>query len=318
MIDIYKLMNKVPAGTLLIPMAITAFINTINPSILTIPGGMTTALVKGGSLTLSALIAFAAGTGISFNSLGKIIKKSWPLIIMKLISGVGISFIFMHFFGIAGLLGINAISFVTCMCSTNPSIYLSCIQEYGEDTDMLNFVLCICLAQAAIPIFVLSSTNGSTFDIMPIISAVLPFIFGMILGNLDSNLGKTFKPTTTIALPFLGFCFGSGINLFSALKAGLAGVILAFAFLIIQIPLMLFADKILGRNSGYNGVAMCSVAGTALTIPVLLTGKIYEPYISDALAQIALCLLITCIITPFICKIVVNKWGAPKVPCQKQ
>lgn len=312
MIDFYKMMNKVPAGTLLLPMLLTAIINTFFPAALTAPGGMTTALFKGGSLTLSALISFAAGVGISLRDIKQIIGKSWPLIVMKILLDILTGLLFMKLFGIAGVLGINAVSFIACMCSTNPSIYLSSIQQYGEPNDMLNFVLCICLAQAAIPIFVITCASGGTFDIMAIISSVIPFVFGLLLGNLDPNLKSMFQSATAMSLPFLGFCFGSSINLISAFKAGISGVVLAFIYLIIQIPAMLFADKIIGKNPGYSGISMCSIAGTALTVPVLLTGAVYESYASDALAQIALCLLVTCIITPFLCRATVKKWGAPQ------
>ena len=309
--NFYKIMNKVPAGTLLVPMLITAIINTFVPQILTAPGGMTTALFKGGSLTISALIAFAAGTGIRFREVGTIVKKSWALVAMKIVLDIVLSLLFMKLFGLPGILGINAVAFITCMCSTNPSVFISCTYENGEPSDMVISVLCICLAQAAVPLFIITSTSGAAFDIMPFLSALFPFLLGMILGNIDPELGKTFKPTTALALPFMGFCFGSSINLISAFKAGLSGILLAVVFLVLQIPCMLFADKIMGRNPGYNGAAMCSIAGTAVTVPALLTADIYMPYTPDALPQIALALIITCIVCPVVTRMVAKKWGSP-------
>ena len=94
------------------------------------------------------------------------------------------------------------------------------------------------------------------------------------------------------------------------MKAGVSGIILALIYLVINIPLMLLADKAVGRRPGYAGVAMCSVAGIALVVPKML-GEAYADYCGTAIAQCALALIITAIVSPLITKLVVKKWGAP-------
>lgn len=40
----------------------------------------------------------------------------------------------------------------------------------------------------------------------------------------------------------------------------------------------------------------------------------YAAYAEISLSQIALCLLITNIVSPFLCKLSVKLWGCPKIP----
>lgn len=113
----------------------------------------------------------------------------------------------------------------------------------------------------------------------------------------------------------MGCCFGSSINLISAVHAGLAGVLLAVIYLVLHLP-MLATDKFINHRPGYCSVAMCSVAGIALIVPTMVSslGEAYASYAEISLSQIALCLLITNIVSPFLCKLSVKLWGCPKIP----
>ena len=55
-------------------------------------------------------------------------------------------------------------------------------------------------------------------QVMQIISLIIPFILGMVLGDMDMDIRKVFAGGNAIILPFLGFEFGSTINLIDAVK----------------------------------------------------------------------------------------------------
>ena len=69
-LPLFKTMQKVPAGLMLIPLALGVLVNTFAPDALQI-GGFTTALFKQGALPLIALLIFATGAQITGSHSGK-------------------------------------------------------------------------------------------------------------------------------------------------------------------------------------------------------------------------------------------------------
>lgn len=317
MVDFYKLYKKVPGGMLIIPMILFAIINTLFPNLWTNLGDMSMYLFKSGTLAFAALILFSAGAGMDVKTIGVALKRSAVLTIVKLLIGFGCGFGFIKIFGIEGVAGVSAIAFVTCITSANPGVFMGLIQDYGEPADMGNFAILNIITTPAIPLLILATASGGSFNPLVIVSVLLPFVLGMIMGNLDPNLANIYKAATPIALPFMGCCFGSSINLVTAAKAGIAGIILSVSYIVIHL-VFIGADKLINRRPGYCAAAMSSVAGIALIVPSMLAeNEAFAPYISDAVSQIALCILITSIASPYITKFVVKKWGSPKCPLKK-
>lgn len=319
MLDIYGLFKKVPGGSLLFPMFTVALINTIFPNLLTSFGGMTTAMYKTGTLTIAGIILFATGAGINVKTLGTVLKRCGTLTIVKFAIAFIFGYLFVSMFGQEGILGVNAVAFVVCMCSCNPGVFMGLAADYGEQADLGNFAVMNLVSMPCWPILILATATGGAFDIMSIVTVLVPFFLGMLLGNIDPNFGKMMGPASPILIPFMGACFGSSINLIDAAKAGVAGIVLAVIFLVLNVPILLLTDRIINKRPGYCAVAWCSVAGIAMTVPAMLsTNEAFAPYVAQASAQIALCLIITSIASPFITKWVVDKWGSPKVPAKKE
>lgn len=319
MIDVYGLYKKIPGGSLLIPMFLVAIINTIFPNLLASFGGMTTALFKTGTLAFAAIILFFTGAGIKVNTLGTVLKRCGVLTLMKFAIAFGFGFLFVKLFGAEGICGITAVAFVTCICSCNPGVFMGLVSDYGEQGDMGNFAMMNIVSMPCWPMLILAAAAGLKFNVMDIVTVFVPFLLGMLLGNLDPQFSKIVGPAIPATMPFMGCCFGASLNLITAAKAGLAGILLAVLFLILNVPLMLFADRVLTKRPGYCAVAWCSVAGIAMTVPALLGGmEEYASTIAVSSAQIGLCLIITCIVSPLLTKWVVDMWGSPKVPSKRE
>lgn len=319
MINIYGLFKKIPGGSLLFPMFTVALINTIFPNLLASFGGMTTAMYKTGTLTIAGIILFATGAGIDIKTVGTVIKRCGALTVVKFAIAFGFGFLFVSLFGKEGIFGVSAVAFVTCICSCNPGVFMGLAADYGEPADLGNFAVMNIVSMPCFPILILATATGGAFDIMSIITVLVPFFLGMLLGNIDPDFGKMMGPASPILIPFMGACFGSSINLVSAIQAGVGGVVLALLFLIINVPIMVLTDKVIGKRPGYCGAAWCSVAGIAMTVPAMLSGDpAFADYIATAGAQIALAIVITNLGTPMITKWVVDMWGSPKVPSKKE
>ncbi len=310
MVDFYGLMRKVPGGMVLVPMLLFAVINTLFPTLWTSLGGMSQALFKGGTQCLAGFLLFASGTSVSVKGLGRVISHSAPLAVAKLAISFVFGLGFISLFGLDGIWGINGVAFVAVICACNPGVYMGCIQDYGEPDDMANFAILNILTMPAIPIAILAAAGGSSFNPLDIVTILLPFALGMLLGNLDPKIPEMFRAATPLALPFLGMCFGSSINLVSAVQAGVPGIILSVIYLVIHAVIMLPVDRLVGKRPGYAAMAMSSVAGISVAVPAML-GDAYAAYTGAAVSEIALALIVTSIVSPYLTRAAVKKWGAP-------
>ena len=318
MINIYGIYKKIPGGSLLVPMFLIAIINTIFPNLLASFGGMTTALFKTGTMAFAAAILFFTGAGIQVSTLGTVIKRCGILTLMKFAIAFGFGFLFVRFFGTNGFLGITTVAFVTCICSCNPGVFMGLVSDYGEAGDMGNFAMMNIVSMPCWPMLILAAAAGLKFNVMDIVTVFVPFLLGMLLGNLDPGFSKVVGPANAALIPLMGCCFGSSLNLVTAAKAGAAGLLLSLLFLVLNVPFMLFADRAITRRPGYAAVSWCSVAGIAMTVPAMAGSmEAFAPTIATAGAQIGLCMIVTCIVSPFLTKWVVNRWGSPRIPAKK-
>src|SRR4028119_2093320 len=69
-VPLFKTMQKVPAGLMLIPLALGVLVNTFAPESIR-SGGFTQALFKDGALPLIAVLIFATGAQITGSHSGK-------------------------------------------------------------------------------------------------------------------------------------------------------------------------------------------------------------------------------------------------------
>lgn len=95
--------------------------------------------------------------------------------------------------------------------------------------------------------------QATTVDWTPILSTLVPIIFGMIVGNLDKKMADYLAPGVVVLTPFMGWVFGAGINLFDALQSGLQGILLTVIFYVLLAPiLVVFEQRILHEDGVYR------------------------------------------------------------------
>lgn len=307
----YKIMKKIPGGLLLIPMLISAVFNTFWPDLFYI-GGLTEALfTKNGINYIVALITFCSATTLDFKSLGKILKKQGLMIVVKIALTIGFSLLFYKFFGEKGIFGISLLSFVCILASLNPSLYIALTKDYATKIDESAFGLLGLFCLPVFPIIVYSVAQSQAIDFSPIISTLVPLVLGILVANFDKDFAAIFKGSTTMLTPFMGWSFGTGINLIESFKSGIQGIVLVVIFyVLIALPLLLFEVKVL-KSTGVSALAMSSVAGLTVSVPLILSQN--SEYIASiagqSASQIALAVVITSIITPILVKMLAKKKG---------
>jgi len=144
------------------------------------------------------------------------------LILVRLGVAYGLCALFYALFGYEGFLGISFLAFVCAVTSANAALYMGIISPFGDKADKASFgIMLICSMPLLPPLLFLGFYGEAGFgeaQVMQIISLITPFILGMVLGNMDMDIRKVFAGGNAIILPFLGFEFGSTINLIDAVK----------------------------------------------------------------------------------------------------
>lgn len=302
--------NRIPAGTFLVPLLISALLYTIAPDLLKI-GGMTEAFLAGGSIPfIIGMITFCSGMAIDVKKVAPLIKRHGVLLLTKLILCIGLSFLYMNVFGQVGIVGISALAFTVAICSMNPAVYIALVTQFGTEMDQAAFGLTTLFSIPALPMIAYALSGSGTIDWMPIISTIIPLILGMILGNVDKNFNDIFGTGMTVLIPILGWNLGQGMNLIEGFQSGLSGLLLVLIFYVLMLPLFLMDRKVLG-NDGVVGIAMISVAGSSTAFPAILVRTIpaLAPYQTSAVAQVLTLAVITIILTPVLTRLVHSKFA---------
>ena len=294
--------KRIPAGTFLVPMLTSALIYTFWPNLFQI-GGLTEHIFGGaGTNGIIGAICFCSGTGIDLKKIGYALKRQGVLLVAKFVISGGISLLYISLFGQAGILGISALAFTIAICSINPAVYLSLMQQYGNEQDTAVYGITGLFSIAAVPMIVYGIASGGGMDWTPVISTLIPMAAGVVFGNLDAEFKGFFMPALPALTFLMGWNLGYGLNLIDSLQAGGGGIILAILFYILNVPMFLI-DKFTLKNDGTVGATFMTVAGLSVSTAALV-GAIYpetlSEYVSAAASQVLLVVVVTSVITPFI------------------
>ena len=312
---IMKFLKKIPAGMMVVPMLLGAFINTFFPQITGI-GSFTTAIfTSAGANTAIGIQLFCLGTTLQFRQMGGVIKRGGVLLLAKFAIGAAIGISVGKIFG-PGLLGLSALAIISAVTNSNGSVYLALMNSYGDTVD-----------QAAMPLLAINDGPmltmiamgvGGLADIpfMALVAAIGPILVGMILGNIDKDLSDFLAPAGSILLPFVGFCLGSGMNLTNIAKGGVQGILLGLITCLIGGAFIALCDKFISRRPGYAGWAVATTAGNAVAVPAVIaaTDPSWEAYADIATSQVAASAILTAILVPIIVSWWAKKFGCPKFP----
>lgn len=211
-----KKLNKIPAGTFLVPMILSMVITTFWPDLFKV-GGLLEGLLSGSGTTfISGMLAFAVGTRINVRNIGTLLKHQGTLLLVKIVIASILSLRYFFFFGNEGIFGISGIAFLAVMFSINPAVQVSILESYGYEEDAVVMGLSTAVTLPILPTILYSAyASGRLMGInwLPIISVFTPLLLGLILGNVDEEIRTLYQPTVAILLPFLEWNLGQSMNM---------------------------------------------------------------------------------------------------------
>ena len=322
-VNIWKTLQKVPAGTMFVPLIIGALITTVCQGMLhfdlwaTLGNPMQDMFSSSGQMLLIGRMLFCTGTSLKLSDMKEALHRGLVLIVTRLVVAYGLSALYFVLFGYDGIFGVSFLAFVCAVSSANAALYMGIIQPFGDKADKASFGIMLICSMPLLPLLFLGFFGTSGFgmaQVIQIISLLIPFVLGMVLGNLDGDIRQVFAGGNAIILPFLGFEFGSTINLFDAFKMLPQGLLMSLLYFIIVIGPSYFVERRLLKRPGYISFASASLAGVALSIPAMAaaSNSALEPYVTSAVAILAFVLAVTNILAPFLVK-----WELKRHPAEQ-
>jgi len=305
------IISKIPGGNMLIPMAISAIINTLFPSFHAVCQPTTALFSSSGTMALIAIFLVLIGIQFKSNQLVASLKHGGVLVILKLLISIVFGVIIMKFFGLNGFWGISTLALVVTISSANPGIYIALMESYGNDIDVANFTLLNMIGLPFVPICILGFSSGNGINYMSIISIIAPFLVGILIAILDSRIRAYSKNGIKLLLPFLGFCLGANINLNEAMQSIGMGFVLFLIYTVTNNLPLIATDKYIYKQKGHVAAAICCVAGLAIAIPDLMAeiNSTYLPYVNSARSQIAFTVVTSSVFTPLLVKKLASSKG---------
>lgn len=303
-IPIKRAIEKVPGGMMTVPLFLGALIAAMFPGTPKFFGSFTGALFSGGALTILAVFYVCMGASIDFKATPYIVKKGGTLLIVKVGLAMILGLVFGRVLGeapiTAGIFaGVSTLAIVAAMNDTNGGLYMALMGQYGRPRDVGAYTVMTLESGPFLTMITLGVAGLSSFQWPALVGAILPLVIGMIIGNLDREMRAFLSKAVPVMIPFFAFALGTGLDLSQVWQAGLLGIGMGVAVVVLTgIPLF-FADRFTGGN-GVAGVAAASTAGNAAAVPAIVAAAnpVYADAAGPATILIASCVVVTAILTP--------------------
>lgn len=303
---IMKTIEKIPGGLMLVPLFLGAIIHTFAPKSGEYFGSFTNGLMTG-TVPILAVWFFCMGAGINIKATGIVLRKSGTLVVTKIAVAWVVAVIAALLIPDGGVqsgffAGLSVLALVSMMDMTNGGLYASIMQQYGTKEEAGAFVLMSLESGPLVTMLILGTTGLAAFEPQTFVGAVLPFLIGFVLGNIDNDFRTFFSKATHTMIPFFGFALGNTIDLGVIVETGLLGVVMGLLVIVVTgVPLML-ADKFIGGGNGTAGIAASSTAGAAVANPMIIASikPEFMPVAQSATALVAASVIVTSILVPIL------------------
>ena len=306
-LPLYQWMDRIPGGLMLIPLIIGSIIGTFAPGFLEM-GSFTTALFKQSALPLIALLIFATGTQVSLKSSGPVLATTGVVLLTKSIVPATIVILLGRFVGIDGIAGISILAMLVAVDNSNGGLWLAFTGRYGDKRDRGAYIASALNDGPFFSMLFLGASGLAAIPFTALLAAVIPFILGMIIGNLNPTWREHLRHTAIIVIPFFALSLGTGINLGNVVKGGASGIVLGFIVAPVTGFFVYLGYRFMLRRGYRSGIGFAAgtTAGNAIATPAIVgaADPSMAQYVEVATAQVAACVLITAIVAPLLAS-----WG---------
>jgi 2-keto-3-deoxygluconate permease len=197
--------------------------------------------------------------------------------------------------------GISTLAVVAAMNDTNGGLYMALMGQYGRSEDVGAYSVMSLESGPFLTMVTLGIAGLSAFPWPTLVGSILPLALGMLLGNLDRDMRDFLAKAVPVMIPFFALALGASLDLHNVWQAGLLGLGMGVAVVVLTgIPLF-FADRLTG-GTGVAGVAAATTAGNAAAVPALIAAAnpVYAEAAKSATILVAACVVVTAILAPIL------------------
>ena len=330
-IPIKRTIERIPGGMMIVPLLIGSLVATFLPDTPKFFGSFTNALFTG-ALPILAVFYVCMGASINIKATPYLLKKGGTLLVTKVGIAVIIGIVLGHFLGeqpiSSGLFaGISTLAVVAAMNDTNGGLYMALMGQYGRSEDVGAYSVMSLESGPFLTMVTLGIAGLSAFPWPTLVGSILPLALGMLLGNLDRDMRDFLAKAVPVMIPFFALALGASLDLHNVWQAGLLGLAMGVAVVVLTgIPLF-FADRLTG-GTGVAGVAAATTAGNAAAVPALIAAAnpVYAEAAKSATILVAACVVVTAILAPILTAAVAKRvlqrnpvvLSEPEIEPQKQ
>jgi 2-keto-3-deoxygluconate permease len=300
---IKQAIERFPGGMMMVPMACGAVVATFAPRTGIFFGSFTDALFTG-ALPILAVFYVCMGATISVRSLPGIARRGGVLMATKIALGVTAGAIFGYLLGRGPIpagrfAGISTLAIVASMNDTNGGLYMALMRKYGSAEEAASYSVMALESGPFLTMVTLGVAGLTSFPWQTMLGAILPLCIGMVLGNLDPEMSVFLGDGAPVMIPFFAFALGSTLNLYQVWTAGLRGLLMGIAILLVSAIVLIPMDRLIGGD-GTAGIAASTTAGNAAAVPMLIAAanSSYAAAAAPATVLVASCVVITSFAAP--------------------
>jgi 2-keto-3-deoxygluconate permease len=309
----FKTMQKVPAGMMLIPLVLGVLVNTVAPDALRI-GGFTQALFKDGALALIGLLIFATGAQITGSHSGKAAAATTAVVLLcKTLIPASIAITLGLLVGLEGFLGVSILALLAIMGNSNGALWLAFAAAYGDERDTGAYVASAFDDGPFLALIFLGASGLSDVPLLALVAAIVPFVLGLVVGAVDREWTHVLDAAPNVTIPFMSFAVGTGISLATVLTGGVQGVFLGFGVVFFTGGLTYLGYRFILRRGPKSGIGFAAgtTAGNAVAVPLAVAAvdPRFLPFVESASAQTATAVLVTAILAPIVASWVLKRAG---------
>lgn len=312
-IPIKRSIERVPGGMMIVPLLIGSLVATFMPDMPKFFGSFTNALFTG-ALPILAVFYVCMGASIDVKATPYLLKKGGALFATKVGAAIIMGIVFGHFLGEQPIssgffAGISTLAIVAAMNDTNGGLYMALMGQYGRSEDVGAYTVMSLESGPFLTMVTLGVAGLAAFPWPTLLGSILPLLVGMLLGNLDREMRDFLAKAVPVMIPFFALALGASLDLHNVWQAGLLGIGMGIAVVVVTgIPLY-FADRLTG-GTGVAGVAAANTAGNAAAVPALIAAAnpIYADAAKSATLLVAACVVVTAILSPILTAAVAKRY----------
>jgi 2-keto-3-deoxygluconate permease len=215
--------------------------------------------------------------------------------------------------GIDGILGVSILALLVAVDNSNGGLWLAFTGRYGDKRDRGAYIASALNDGPFFSLLFLGASGLADIPVSAMVAAVVPFVLGMVVGNLNPHWREVLRPTPAIVIPFFALALGTGIDLNSIVTGGAAGIGVGIVVAPVTGLLTYLGYRFLLRRGYRSGIGFAAgtTAGNAIATPaiVALADPRFEPYVETATAQVAASVLVTAIIAPLLASAALKREG---------